>query len=803
MNILKNKKICSLAALLMALVIMTSSIAGILSEFTYSFAVTDENYSSEINSYYSSIDESLTGKEFREQLAKLITDTHTHETTYSELGSIYKTSDADIDNAGNIIWFYSGTSVPYSGIGGSVGDTNREHVWPKDNGKAFPASSKAGSDAHHLRPTECGLNSARGNKNFDEVPMISSNIVSENGSVSYDNLCYSDGTFFYPGEGYRGATARILMYVQVRWGNDYNLRFVDSEGNSKTIGKISTLLKWHLEEPPTEEEILRNEAVYAIQGNRNPFIDHPEYATKIYCYDGESYNSTLLKVAEQYGDYGSDEIDSITFSSTSLDMVVGQTSTLGVHLTPTNAPISLLEWTSSDDTIATVSAGKVTAKENGVATITASSKLDNSISSSIKVRVKSIIDIKVTGSLIKKIYNAGEKLDPTGLAVRITYSDNTTSTISNDSCLWLDGSTHAEILSPQTTSVICKYGDFEIRIDGIKVNEAKGGSFTINRTSFNAQSSYAWQTWNSDSFSGKGFMYGGNNSSIQMNSNKTAKYIFNSTPIKGGIISITVKTVDTAKNWELLTSSTPFNEGSGVPSSGTSHGVKSVTSSGVTWTVNSSDEYFSLNYSDSGAVYLDSITVTYGYTTSGCNHSFGEWIQKVEPTCSTPGIVAHYECQNCGDLFDSEYNPIDKSVIEQISHTESEWIIDIAPQPNEDGLCHKECTICGELISKEVIPYNSNETDSGNESESLTEHVSETQTDIQSETESVTEYVTETISETESDSLTDSQDESNNEESETPEHITKTGCKATASVTISISLLSSAFIFLLDNKKRK
>jgi len=90
---------------------------------------------------------------------------------------------------------------------------------------------------------------------------------------------------FYPGEGYRGATARILMYVQTRWGDTFNLTFVDSAGSCKTIGKISDLLRWHLEEPVTEAEIARNNAVYNIQGNRNPFIDHPEYATKIYCYD--------------------------------------------------------------------------------------------------------------------------------------------------------------------------------------------------------------------------------------------------------------------------------------------------------------------------------------------------------------------------------------------------------------------------------------------------------------------------------------------------------------------------------------
>lgn len=252
-----------------------------------------------IDNYYSKLDDNKNGNDFRSELAALITNTHTYETTYDDLREVFKVSDADPDKPGNIIWFYSGTSVSYSGFGSANGTTNREHVWPKEGGKAFPAKSKAGSDAHHLRPAEFQLNTIRNNLSFGVVEQTKANIVKQDGSTSYDNLCYTENGLFYPGEGYRGATARILMYVQTRWGNEYDLKFVDEAGNCKTIGKISDLLKWHLEEPVTEAEIARNEAVYKIQGNRNPFIDHPEYATKIYCYDGEEYNTTLQSIAKE------------------------------------------------------------------------------------------------------------------------------------------------------------------------------------------------------------------------------------------------------------------------------------------------------------------------------------------------------------------------------------------------------------------------------------------------------------------------------------------------------------------------
>ena len=94
--------------------------------------------------------ETSQGAAFRTKLAQILKDTHTRETSYDGLKSVFKTTDKDPNKSGNIIWFYTGTSVAF--FGDFNGGTNREHVWPKNGGKAFPASSKAGSDAHHLRP---------------------------------------------------------------------------------------------------------------------------------------------------------------------------------------------------------------------------------------------------------------------------------------------------------------------------------------------------------------------------------------------------------------------------------------------------------------------------------------------------------------------------------------------------------------------------------------------------------------------------------------------------------------------------
>ena len=451
-------------------------------------------------SYYDNLNTDLEGSAFRAELAELITDTHTKYTSYDGLANAFKVADADPDNNGNVIWFYTGTSVPFSGFGGSVGATNREHVWPKDGGDAFPAESGPGSDAHHLRPTETQLNSTRGSKNFDEVAQTSANVVKENGSSGYGNsaygadaLCYSSGSFFYPAKGYRGATARILFYVQTRWG-DHNLEFVDGAGSSKTIGKISTLLKWHLEEPPTEEEIRRNEVVFGLQGNRNPFIDHPEYAAQIYCYDGESYNNALQQVLAEsddpYGNLNTAVLESLAISPSTVTISVGDTYALTAVPTPSNARANA-SWTSSDNTVATVSdSGVVTAKSQGTVTITARNKDDASIYATARVTVKQVTDITISGAPAKTDYFEGDTFDPTGLTILATFSDGTSENLPPNTCTWLDGTTLSATLTAGTTSVVCKYGNITKTVTGITVTVDYGDAIPVDMNNLQENVAY-------------------------------------------------------------------------------------------------------------------------------------------------------------------------------------------------------------------------------------------------------------------------------------------------------------------------
>lgn len=645
--------------------------------------------------YYAPLDTSSNGATFRSKLDQLITETHKKKTSYDGLREVFKTADADPNKSGNIIWFYSGTSVAFNG---TFGSTNREHVWTKDGGKAFSETTDAGSDAHHIRPTEANINSTRGSKQFGEVPTTASNIVKQAGSTSYENLCYVADNVFYPGEGYRGATARILMYVETRWGDEFHLSFVLGQGKSKTIGDIETLMKWHYLEPPTAEEIRRNEAVFKIQGNRNPFIDHPEFATKIYCYDGKSYNSRLQAVAAKYDTYttGGADIESISLSPATTTLSVGQEISLNATIAPANAKRNLT-WTSSNPNVATIdNTGKVTAVANGTSTITCQSTDNPSIKCTAQITVKSVTAIDVSGTLAKTVYSEGETFNPAGLKISATYSDNTKGNLDNSACQWLDGVTRKATLSVGTTNVICKIGDLEAIVTGITVKEATGGSLTIDRSSFTGSGAYAWCVWSAGGIDGKGFMYPGTNDKIQMNSSKVSQFIFNTTAIPANITSIKIKMNSGQKDWQILTSPTPFAEASGTATGGTDQGTKTATDAGTTWNITTSDRYFAINYADSGVAYIDSIVITYGGSAAECEHVYGDWTVLKEPTVDATGKRMH-SCTKCGH---DETEEIPKLIPEACEHVFGDWSLVTPSTETATGLMSHTCTKCGETESR-------------------------------------------------------------------------------------------------------
>lgn len=700
--------LCCMLAVVLAVSVVLPSVTN-----SSNVAIADSSTASYYSgNYYNSIDTSLRGDDFRDKLANLITTTHTDYTSYAGLANAYKTTDAVPNKSGYITWFYTGTEVKFSGFGGSGGQTNREHVWPKDGGNAFSETSECGSDAHHLRPTECNLNSTRGSKSFGEVEQSTQNVVNQNKSASYgdgtaDSLCYTSGSFFYPAAGYRGATARILMYVQTRWGNKFNLQFVDGAGHSKTIGDFKTLMKWHLEELPTQEEINRNQAVYEIQGNRNPFIDHPEYAAYIYSEAGSYYanNGTtmanevnaLLANNNPYGGQTNVEPTKLTLDEYSCTLEVGQSRALTLGVVPANGNKSVT-WESKNNSVATVDQnGKITAVSTGTATIAAVSKVNANVAAYCVVTVvkpRSVVMVEVDGTPTKTVYNAGDKFDPTGLTVTVLFDSGDVEAVPIADCKWTDGNTLEETLSAGTTTVKCSYNGVtsDNIVSGITVNKVVAAQKTITITvgSF-GNAGYNWQNWTAGDVSGFAYLYtsGGK---MQFNRKKGTAYLYNETALSGGIKSITMKGDG---EWQLLTNNVAYPQKTGYASGGTDCGNLTLTASGVTWTLDGNNEYFALNLISTGAAYPTEIVITYGNAAEECEHVAGEWETEKAATCVADGRRVQ-KCTKCGIVLKRETLP-------KVAHIAGEWTETAQPTCSATGTKVQKCTQCGMVLKTETV----------------------------------------------------------------------------------------------------
>ena len=206
--------------------------------------------------------------------------------SYKEgLNSLFEKSDAREDGT---VWdMYSTVNFPFSKRCGNykdVGDCwNKEHSFPKS---WFDDASPMYSDAFHLYPTDGKVNGQRSNYPYGECAngtRLDSRALGKLGSAT--NSGYS-GTVFEPDDRYKGDFARSYFYMAACY-ND-KISGWDSPmlaGNSFPCFKqwaIDLLLKWHRQDPVSEKERNRQEAVYKEQKNRNPFIDHPEMVEYIW-----------------------------------------------------------------------------------------------------------------------------------------------------------------------------------------------------------------------------------------------------------------------------------------------------------------------------------------------------------------------------------------------------------------------------------------------------------------------------------------------------------------------------------------
>ncbi|HPN79156.1 endonuclease [Dokdonella sp.] len=263
--------------------------------------------------YYASVNTSSPGQ-LRCSLHLLIRG----HTAYPYSGSgtntwtILETAQASPGNPGKILDVYKNRlyNAVSDRAGGSGGVTyNREHTWP--NSLGFPSTTgnlglpnAPYTDTHMLWLSDTNYNADRGNKPFANCASGCGERVTEvNGGVGGGSGVYPGNSNWVNSNSFetwnhrKGEMARAMFYMAIRYegGTDPtsgqtepNLELTDNRslivGASNYnvpayMGLLSNLLAWSAGDPPDAEEIARNNVIQTFQGNRNPFVDHPEWVS--------------------------------------------------------------------------------------------------------------------------------------------------------------------------------------------------------------------------------------------------------------------------------------------------------------------------------------------------------------------------------------------------------------------------------------------------------------------------------------------------------------------------------------------
>jgi len=276
-----------------------------------------------------------TGYTLKSQLHTII-DGHNRQ-SYSAVWTFAESNDLDIyyENDNTILDIYSENPSgvdPYNFLPGSnrcgnqsqEGDCyNREHSFPS-SWFGGSTSSDMYTDIHHLFPTDGRVNNFRGNLPYGEVGSVDNTFL--NGSLrgsARSGLGYT-GTVFEPIDEFKGDLARAYFYMATRYEDVLSSWSSDMlDGSADQVFEtwaLDMLMAWHENDPVSQKELDRNDDAYDHQGNRNPFVDHPEWVDGIW---GNGTTATM-NTSETSFDFGtveagqSSEIVSYTVSGMDL-----------------------------------------------------------------------------------------------------------------------------------------------------------------------------------------------------------------------------------------------------------------------------------------------------------------------------------------------------------------------------------------------------------------------------------------------------------------------------------------------------
>ncbi len=254
--------------------------------------------------YYNDVDLTLTGQDLYNALqTKLATYSTTFD--YGDVKNSIKITDdedfndTDSNDTSTTLWLIYGYNDTDSdcfndktrsenNFGGGSCQYNREHTYARGlanptMGNANNSSTGIVADPHNIRPSDATMNNTKANKLF----------ASGSGNAG------TVGSYWYPGDEWKGDVARIIMYMYTRYGNRCLPEYTATGPKQGTTDMLQLLLQWNIDDPVSPFEAQRNDYLETLYGNRNPFIDNPALATIIWGgADAEDIWGTLLNTVE-------------------------------------------------------------------------------------------------------------------------------------------------------------------------------------------------------------------------------------------------------------------------------------------------------------------------------------------------------------------------------------------------------------------------------------------------------------------------------------------------------------------------
>lgn len=381
---------------------------------------------------------------------------------------------------------------------------DKEHIWAQSMGN-FGRIEGAGADFHMLVPSDVDANQdMHSNYNFasptSNVTQYygeptqtkstwtqASNYVGRNGYISgySQKVCE-------PRDEYKGDVARAMLYMPARYytyEDEYHPKLVLVNGSPSAVtasptqpglaGDLATLLLWNELDPVDEYEIHRNNLIYNnFQLNRNPFIDHPEWARIAY---DTAYSGPGASIAAGSSSVGSGVetiyVSSITLNATTHSMETSEQFSLTATVLPANATNKNLTWNSSNESVATVSSdGLVTAIANGSTTITAAATDESGKTATCVITVaaeaKNLLSISVSGANPSTPF--ASDYSTASIAVTAHYDDSSTSDVTSQATINVP---NTQVLGKQ--AVLVSYEDKSTTFDVTVTNNGATGYLNI------------------------------------------------------------------------------------------------------------------------------------------------------------------------------------------------------------------------------------------------------------------------------------------------------------------------------------